>query len=476
MNAYYLAVDIGASSGRHVLGWLEDGRLRMEEVYRFGNGMERVNGHLCWDTDGLFGHVKAGMARCRERGRVPSHMGIDTWGVDFVLLDGGGRRIGDSVGYRDHRTNGMYEEIAKVLSPGALYERTGIQRQPFNTLYQLAAIRRENPESLESARSLLMMPDYFNYLLTGVMSAEYTNATTTQLVGPVTKDWDWELIRLLRYPERIFNEIKPAGTVLGGLAGGVKRELGMDLTVVLPATHDTGSAVLALPSSGETIYLSSGTWSLMGIELREANLSRAGMEKNFTNEGGYDYRFRYLKNIMGLWMIQSLRRELGGEIGFGRLSEQAMRNADFPSRVDVNDERFFAPDSMIEAIRESCERSGQRVPSAEGELAAVVYLSLADCYAETAREIETITGREYGGIHIIGGGCRDGGLNRLTAEATGKTVYAGPAEATAAGNLLAQMIAAGEIKSLEEARKIVRESCGIGVFGKKEGEEREEWK
>ena len=302
---YYLAIDIGASSGRHIIGSYENGRLTIEEMYRFPNGMKKNgDGTLVWDSDALFGYVKAGIAECVKKGKSPSYIGIDTWGVDFALLDKDGNRIGDTVGYRDSRNNGMDEEVYKTISLKDLYARTGIQKAIFNTVYQLMAVKKKHPEYLEQAETLLHVPDYFHFLLTGEKTCEYTEATTGQLVCPTTKDRDYELIDMLGYPKKIFQKLIMPGTSIGHLTDKIKEEVGFDLEVVAPATHDTGSAVLAVPTNDDDfIYISSGTWSLMGIQRKEADCSEKSCEMNFTNEGGYAGRFRYLKNIMGLWMI-----------------------------------------------------------------------------------------------------------------------------------------------------------------------------
>ena len=318
MRQYYLAIDIGASSGRHILAHMENGKMILEEIYRFPNGMIEKNGHKCWDTEALFDAILEGMKKCKEVGKVPVSMGIDTWAVDYVLLDKENKMIGDAVGYRDGRTMGMDEKVYAIIPEEKLYERTGIQKQIFNTIYQLMAVKEQDSKMLGQAETMLMIPEYFNYLLTGKKAAEYTNATTTQLVSPETKDWDYELIEMLGYPRQIFQKIEKPGTVLGNLTEEVKKEVGFDCKVILPATHDTGSAVMAVPTNDEnTIYISSGTWSLMGTELKKADCSKESRLHNFTNEGGYDYRFRYLKNIMGLWMIQSVRCEIAPELGYG---------------------------------------------------------------------------------------------------------------------------------------------------------------
>ena len=462
MEQYYLAIDIGASSGRHILGHLKEGRMVLEEVHRFPNGMVEEDGELVWDVDRLFEEIKTGMKKCKEIGKIPVSAGIDTWGVDFVLLDEKDQRIGNAAAYRDGRTKGMDEEVYKIIPEKELYARTGIQKQSFNTIYQLMALKKKKPKQLSKARTLLMIPDYFHFLLTGKKASEYTNATTGQLVNPKTRDWDLELIEKLGYPVGIFQKLSLPGTVLGNLKEDVAAEIGYDCKVVIPATHDTGSAVMAVPAKGEeaALYISSGTWSLMGTELKEADCSEASREHNLTNEGGYDYRFRYLKNIMGLWMIQSVKKEIGEGLGFGEICQMASE-CSISSIVDCNDDRFLAPENMTKEVCKACQETGQQVPEGIAQTASVIYNSLAKCYAATMRELEEITGKTYDRIHIVGGGANADYLNRLTAAAAGVPVYAGPTEATAAGNLAAQMIAAGELKDLQGARACVFQSFPI---------------
>lgn len=461
---YYLAIDIGASSGRHILAHMENGRMVLEEVHRFPNGMVEQDGENVWDVDDLFSQIKLGMKKCAQIGKIPVSVGVDTWGVDFVLLDQEGQRIGNAVAYRDGRTKGMDEEVYKLISEEELYARTGIQKAIFNTIYQLMALKVRKPEQLAKARTMLLMPDYFHYMLSGVAAAEYTEATTGQLVSPETKDWDRELIRKLGFPEQIFQKMVTPGTVLGELTPQVQQEVGYNCKVVEPATHDTGSAVIAVPTdSDDALYISSGTWSLMGTELPVANCSPQSKQSNLTNEGGYNYRFRYLKNIMGLWMIQSVKKEIGGELGFGEICEMASKCA-IPSVVDCNDDRFLAPVNMTREVREACRESGQQVPEGLAEVASVIYNSLAQCYAKTIKQIEGITGKKYDKIHIVGGGANADYLNRLTAKATGIPVYAGPTEATAIGNLAAQMMTAGELADLKAARACVFESFPIAQY------------
>lgn len=462
---YHLAVDIGATSGRHILGHVEQGRIVLEEVYRFENGPKKRGGRLCWDFDALAREVVNGLKACAELGMVPATLGVDTWGVDFALVDREGRVLGDTVAYRDSRTQGMDALVEELIPAQELYRRTGIQKQSFNTIYQLMAVKRQSPELLEQAHRLLLVPDYLHYTLAGVMSNEYTEASTSGLVSAETKDWDRELLRLLGFPQKLFGPLSLPGTALGGLRPALREELGFDCQVVLPASHDTGSAFLAVPAGeGDSVTLSSGTWSLLGVELETPVTTPESRAANFTNEGGYQYRFRYLKNIMGLWMIQNLRREMAenGQLpGFGELSRLAREAADFPGRVDVDDPSFLAPESMSAAVRAYCERVGQPVPQSPGELLSCVYHSLAQCYAQSVRQLEALTGRSFQAVHIVGGGSQDAYLNQLTASATGLPVYAGPTEGTALGNLLVQMIAQGEFAGLQEARDAIRASFAV---------------
>lgn len=459
-----MAVDIGASSGRHILGSLVEGKLHLEEVYRFPNGMKSVDGALCWDLKTLFTEIKKGLKRCGELGKIPSSMGIDTWAVDYVLLDGQDQVLGKTYGYRDGRTDGMDEKVYEIVPPEELYSRTGIQKQSFNTIYQLMAVKQREPELLAQAESLLFIPDYFHFLLTGVKRTEYTNATTSQMVNANTKDWDFELIDRLGYPKKIFGKISPPGICVGNFSRKVQEEVGFDCQVILPATHDTGSAVAAIPTvEDHALYISSGTWSLMGTELLTADCSIESMKRNLTNEGGYDYRFRYLKNIMGLWMIQSVKKEIGGGLGYGEICEAASK-CGISSIVDCNDDRFLAPANMTAEVKAACRESGQKEPEGIAETAAVIYNSLGRCYAKTASQIEQMTGFPYDRIYVVGGGSNAEYLNQVTAKYTGRTVYAGPGEATAIGNLLVQMLRQQEFAGLKEARACVKESFEIKCY------------
>ena len=477
---YHLAIDIGASSGRHILGHLEDGKMILEEVFRFDNSQIRKDGHDCWDHQALARSVLQGIAKCKEIGKIPATIGIDTWGVDFILLDGQGLPCSDMVAYRDARTEGADALVDAAISADELYARCGIQKMLFNTIYQLAALKKEHPEQIEKAQRFLMVPEYLNFVLTGKMANEYTNATTGNLVNARAKDWDWEVIDKLGLPRRIFGKLEMPGTTLGGLTSAVQAAVGFDAQVVLPATHDTGSAFLAVPArDDQAVYISSGTWSLLGVENAEPITTPEAKAANFTNEGGAWYRFRFLKNIMGLWMIQSIRRELNGvdyvegkektatwtlsdyekgkKYSFADLENAAKAAASFAGRVSANDTRFLAPASMIAEVQAAADVK----PATVGELMQCVYASLADCYAKMIKNLAQLTGKTYTSVNIVGGGSKDGYLNKLTAEATGLEVFAGPSEGTAIGNLIVQFIAAGELADLAAARACVSRSFDV---------------
>ena len=468
----YLAIDIGASSGRHIIGRVEDGKIVLEEVYRFTNSQIRKDGHDCWDIDKLVESVKQGIDAAMAKGPVES-IGLDTWGVDFVLLDANGERCSDAVAYRDTRTAGAAEEIeTQVMSFADLYKRAGIQKTSFNTIYQLWALKKEHPEQLAKAAHFLTVPEYINYRLTGKIVHEYTDSSTSSLLDAAKKDWDRDLIEKLGLPAGIFGKLEMPGATVGEYKG---------IKVVLPALHDTGSAYLAVPARDDrAVYLSSGTWSLLGVENDKPITTKVACLANFTNEGGAWGRYRFLKNIMGLWMIQSIRRELNGvkyvegkdgdatkealsrltdyqkgkEYSFGDLSNIARGENTYNVIVDVNEQRFMNPDSMIGEVLKAAGESG-RAPTTVGELMQCVYKSLAECYADAIRNLSEITGKSYTSINIVGGGSQDLYLNALTAEATGLEVFTGPIEGTAIGNLIVQMIAGGEFADLTEARKAV---------------------
>ncbi|MEK4566687.1 rhamnulokinase [Alkalihalobacillus sp. FSL R5-0424] len=469
MSSTHIAVDIGASSGRLLVGTLQDQKIDLQEVHRFQNAMIHRSGHLCWDVDDLFVEIKKGIRICHEKGFNPKTIGVDTWAVDFVLLDEEEQPLGPVVAYRDARTEGIMEKVTETLSKDDIYTSTGIQFQPFNTIYQFAALRQSNPEILEKARSFLMIPDYFHYLLTGKKVNEYTNATSTQLLHADSKDWDQSLLNHLGISRDLFEEIVLPGTSIGGLRKELVHEFGFDLEVIVPATHDTASAVAAIPEAKETIYLSSGTWSLLGVENAEPICDQKAQAYNFTNEGGVDYRFRFLKNIMGFWMIQEVKRLYGDIYSFDELV-QASKKVKNPSIIDVDQQRFLNPVNMIEEIQAACMESNQPMPVRSGEIAACVFHSLVKSYQAAILQIEEMVGRSYDQVNIIGGGAQNEYVNQLVANVTGKTVISGPIEATAIGNLLVQMRAAGLISTLADARELVAASFSLKQFIPQKGE------
>ena len=462
---YYLAIDIGASSGRHILGSVENGKIKLEEIYRFENGISKIRNEYCWNIEQLFKDIKAGIKKCKEIGKIPTSIGIDTWAVDFVLLDENDRILGNAVSYRDDRTEGMMEEAFKVIPKDMMYLYTGIQFQRFNTVYQLLSIKKNNPEMLEKAKTFLMVPDYLNFLLTGKKANEYTNASSTQLVNSFDRTWDTKMLEELGINKDIFQEIKLPKTSLGNLREELIEEFGFDMEVILPATHDTGSAFISsVCNDSDSIYLSSGTWSLIGVENRFPICVPQAMDYNFTNEGGIDYRYRFLKNIMGLWVIQEVRRNLDNKYSFVELVDLAREHMDFSSIVDVDDDRFLKPENMIEEIKQYCVETNQKAPEEVGEIALCVFNSLAHCYKKAVGNLEEIFEKEFKTINIFGGGCQNNLLNELVAKITEKEVLAGPVEATAIGNIVAQLISKNEFKDLKEARQAIKESFDIKIF------------
>lgn len=449
---YYLAIDIGASSGRHIVGWLENGKLKTEEVYRFANGNETKGGRLVWNVKKLFEEVVNGLKIAKLKNRTPSYIGIDTWAVDYALLDKEDNLIGDVFAYRDSRTEKASQAVHRIISFNKLYEKTGIQFQQFNTIYQLYADKISG--KLEKAESFLMLPDYLNFLLTGVKKQEYTNATSTDLVNATTHEWDGEIISKLGLSDKLFGKLSQPSTVVGELKSVIAEEIGYNAMVILPATHDTASAVLATPIEKESPYISSGTWSLLGIEQPQAHTDEGSRKANYSNEGSINFGFRYQKNIMGSWLIQSVRKELGNP-PFEQLINMA-RCKENCGIIDVNDNRFLAPKSMTEEIRRAV---GENLSSAS--VMRVIYDSLALSYAKAIKELEKNTGKKYKTLNIIGGGSKDNLLNELTAKATGKKIITGPVEATAIGNLIMQMIGAGDISDLPSARKIIKKSFEV---------------
>jgi rhamnulokinase len=448
---YYLAIDIGASSGRHILGHVENGKLSLEEIYRFDNYITNVNGTLCWDVDHLVGSVVEGIKLCKALGKLPATIAIDTWGVDYVLLDADQKEIFPAVAYRDSRTNTIPEEIDKIISREELYARNGIQSLNFNTIYQLYCDKLSG--KLERAAHFLMMPDYLAFKITGKLANEYTNLTTGALINAKTKAIDTELLGMLGIKDDIFESVMLPSTPLGGLSEKIRNEVGFDSTVVLAASHDTASAVAACPVGDSGMYISSGTWSLIGTEITTPVLTPEALHSGFTNEGGVNYRYRFLKNFMGMWLFQNIRKNLDKKYTYDEMMKMAMES-ELRGYIDTNAPEFTAPENMIDAIKNYLGMPDLTV----GEVLASVYHSLARSYKEAVGTIEAISGQKIELINIVGGGCKDEYLDRLTAQYTGKRVIAGPVEATATGNLITQMMYDDKSLTLADARELVKKS------------------
>lgn len=447
----YLAIDIGASGGRHILGTLDEGKLTLTEIYRFENRIDEQNGVLTWDTDRLFAEILNGMKACGGIGHIPRSVAIDTWGVDYVLLDKDGKEILPVHAYRDPRTDATVEKVRAIIPAEELYSRTGIQHQAFNTVFQLYTDKLSG--KLEKASRALLIPEYFAYKLCGVAENEYTNASTTAMLDAPAKDWDGELLDCLGIPRTLFTSPKMPPVFLGELKEDIQTAVGYNTRVVLCPTHDTACAVAAGALSEDSMYVSSGTWSLAGIEISEPITTPEAMKANYTNEGGIEGRYRFLKNIMGMWLFQSIRRDTGKKYTYDEMMEMAMASS-YEGIIDVNDRSLNHPDSMIEAVRALAGKP--ELPL--GDVLACVYRSLAESYKKTADEIEAITDKKIGTIRIFGGGSADRYLNALTAKISGRTVVAGLKEATAAGNLISQILCDKPHLTLADLRKVIRDS------------------
>ncbi len=434
----HLAIDIGASSGRHIVAERKNGEIVMKEVYRFKNEPVKTDKGLTWDLIHLLNEVVNGLKAAYDKGLTPTSIGIDTWGVDYVLLDKEDNPILPMFCYRDERGAAASKEVHKIIPFETLYAHTGIQFQPFNTIYQMYSDLCSG--RLKEASDFLLLPEYIGYYLTGVKAHEYTNCSTTGLIDANTKKWDREIILKTGLPEKFFeSEPVTAPIKLGGLRKEIRDKVNFNADVILPATHDTGSAVASLKEtdSHDAIYISSGTWSLMGVELEKPITTEKAYNANFTNEGGIG-TIRFLKNIMGLWLVQCLKRELDDKYSFPELADMAEKAAGFDYKLPVNEERYMAPESVIEVIKEDCKRLSFPVPETVGEIANAIYVSLAHCYKDAADELEAITGKKYQNICIIGGGSNNLYLNKLTKKITGRKIILGSPEATALGNILLQ--------------------------------------
>jgi rhamnulokinase len=470
----FAAIDLGAESGRVILGTVSDSKLELTDLHRFPNGPVRTLDELHWDVLRLWSEMKQGVAMASQRASGLRGIGIDTWGVDFGLFVHGHALLGNPFHYRDARTNGILDKAFGIVSRKEIFEHTGIQFMQFNSIFQLLAMKLANSPLLDAAETFLMMPDLFNFWFTGRKCCEFTNATTTQAYDPRAGGWAKPIIEKMGIPTRIFPEIVPAGTVLGPVCKAVREEIGIDqVALIAPATHDTGSAVAAVPATGDSswVFLSSGTWSLMGMEVSEPIINEKSLTYNFTNEGGVGGTFRFLKNIMGLWLVQESRRtwqKAGQDYSYAQLTEMAAAARPFLAVIDPDDASFLAPGDMPTRIVEFCRKTSQSGPSTPGELVRVCLESLALTYRQTLERIEACTGKHAEVIHIVGGGTQNKQLCQWTADATGRTVVAGPIEATAAGNVVVQAVATGVLADLQAARKLIRESFDLVTYHPKD--------
>jgi rhamnulokinase len=466
----YLGIDLGAESGRLVAGLFDGRKIRLEQIHRFPNGPVMVADSLRWDVLRLWSEIQSGLAQGYQKYRdTIVSAGVDTWGVDFALLGRGGELLGNPYNYRDPRTKGFLNHATTRVPRREIFAATGLQFMEINSLYQLLAMQQSHPEILEICERFLLMPDLFHWLLSGSQVVEFTNATTTQFFDATNGDWAFGLLKKFGVPTRMFGDVVQPGMLLGKLRPALAGRLGIPrIDIVAPATHDTGSAVAAIPTelTGTTnwAYISSGTWSLMGLEVKDAVLTDRALDLNVTNEGGIDGTYRLLKNIMGLWLLQECRRSFerqGRAVEYADLARQAAQAPRFRALVNPDDQRFLAPEDMPTEIRSWCQASGQPQPETPGELARCVLESLALKYRMVLGWLEELTGARVEVIHVVGGGCQNELLNQFTANACGRPVIAGPVEATALGNVLVQARTAGEVGTLAEIRTIVRNSSEL---------------
>lgn len=465
----YLAIDLGAESGRTMLGTLLDEKLTLTETHRFPNAPVRLPDGLHWDVLGQWTKIKAGIAATVKNGVELSSLGVDTWAVDFALLDKNGALLGNPYHYRDTRTDGMLDEAFRRMPREKLFSHTGIQFMQLNTLYQLLAMVCEKSPILDIAQAFVTVPDLLNYWLCGEITNEFTNATTTQCLDPIKRDWSQPVLEAMGIPAHLFRSVTAPGTQIGKLLPDIAGETGAgEVRVLLPACHDTGSAVVAVPAQNQDFaWISSGTWSIMGAEVKEPALGEKALGYNFTNEGGVFDTWRLSKNIMGLWIVQECRREWGRqgqEYSYDEMTRLAAESEAFLAVINPDDDAFFHPGDMPDRIRQHCKRTGQRVPQTKGEVLRVVLESLALKYRWVLERTEELSGKQLAPIHIIGGGTKNRLLNQFTADATNRTVVTGPVEATAIGNVLMQAIGQVHLSSLAEARTVVRNSFEVEEY------------
>jgi rhamnulokinase len=466
---HFLAFDLGAESGRGILGRLDGSRLSLEIIHRFPNGAVRTLDALHWDVLRLYSEMLQTLRRCAAQHGALDGIGVDTWGVDFALLGRGGVLLGNPRHYRDPYTEGIMEQAFARVPRAEIFRHTGIQFMRFNTLFQLLALQRDRSPLLDMAETLLFMPDLFHYWFTGIKVNEYTDASTSQMLDANTRNWSHELIRAFALPSQIFGTLIQPGAVLGPLRPSIMQETGINAaSVIAPASHDTASAIVAVPASVPSwAYISSGTWSLMGVEWKQPLVSDAAREANFTNEGGVGGTIRFLKNIMGLWLVQECRRawERAGTVySYDELMRQAETAPPFVSLVNPDEPSFLLPANMPAALADFCRKTGQPAPDSVGATVRCALESLALCYRWVLERLETLTGQRAEVIHIVGGGSQNALLNQFTAEACNRPVLAGPVEATAIGNVLVQALGAGVLGSVTDARKVVRRSFEVRTF------------
>lgn len=448
---YALAIDIGASSGRHILGWIENGKIHTEEIHRFENNIKEVDGFLIWDIESLVNEVKEGIKKCSQVGKIPETVAIDTWGVDYVLLDENKDIISPVYSYRDSRTLDVIAEVEKIVSPEELYSRTGIQKLNFNTIYQLYADKLSG--KLEGAKHFLMIPAYLSYCLTGIIKNEYTNMTTTGFVNAKEYMPDAFILNKLGIKDDIFGDILMPGDLIGEFTDEMQNYCGFNSKVVFSPSHDTASAVAACPLKENSAYISSGTWSLIGIEIINPVLTKESEIANFTNEGGIEHRFRFLKNYMGMWLFQNIRRNLNKTLSYDEMMNEAKNSGKY-YYIDVNAQDFVAPENMIDAIKNYLNKPDMTL----GEVINTVYHSLAKSYKSAMEEIEKLSQTKIDTIHIVGGGSKDKYLSELTEEYTGKKVVTGATETTALGNIISQFYEKDGEYTLEKLREIISNS------------------
>ncbi|ACI18353.1 rhamnulokinase [Dictyoglomus thermophilum] len=473
----FLAIDLGAESGRVIVGILKDGKLTIEEVHRFINRPVDILGRLYWNVTQIFQDIKDGLVKAFSKYRDIESIGIDTWGVDFGLVTKEGYFAGIPVCYRDHRTDGILEKAFEVMSRERIYELTGIQIMQINTLFQLYSMVLEKSSLFNSAYKLLFMPDLFNFMLTGEMKTEFSIATTSQMYNPIRDGWEEEILEKFGIPKDLMPEVLPPGTVIGNLNKSIEEELGVkNISVIAPCEHDTGCAVVGVPGEGEDwAYISSGTWSLMGVELKSPIINNESLKANFTNEGGYNKTFRFLKNIMGLWLLQRVKREWakeGEDLSYNEITRLAEQEKSFQYFINPDDVSFLNPPSMIKAIQYYCKKTGQEIPEKKGEIARCILESLAFRYKDVFTDLERILNKKISVLHIVGGGSQNQLLSQFTANILGIPVITGPIEATALGNIVVQAITKGAIKDVVEARKIIRDSSEMKVY---QPQNTEEW-